>query len=174
MKILYMYGYNTDCGSVGHDGDSEWVALTVFYVSDTGRWELEDATYSAHWNTANDFTVTYSPTDLTYDGPSLRAPFVYVSKNKHANYANPYDCSSFTSGDSCTGNVQQSPIAVYSDRNVGESGHQLHNCVTSQEPTVYYGTECLWSGSDFRGWHLSGSGSSTSYGTVLLHFQVAL
>lgn len=175
MEIFYLLGYHWDCGSLGHPGDSEWIALHVAHNGESGRWELVDMTTSAHWHTDNEQTGTYSYDQVWYPaqdftsrnfGQSRKYPEVWVSRNKHANYRDKSECRNFFSGDTCVDNVPYYRVNVSPYNNLGSYAYMLKDCVNSTLGGV--GIECFWTGSLFRGWQ--NAGGDTSYREILAHY----
>lgn len=170
--IFYALGYHDDRT---HVGDSEWIQLRVVY--ENGRWKLLWADYSAHFGSILFFdeSQTYHHSELFYADRDRGRPEVVVAKGKHAAYNNLGSC--ITSWDECERGFVQD-VDVDPSRNLGGMYGQtepLENCVTSEKGVAadghaLPGTECIWTGLYFDGWH-SSSEETTSYEEVLEYFN---
>lgn len=71
-----------------------------------------------------------------------------MSKYKHANYANAYDCN--TGGafgfDVCVSpqNTVATRFPIYENHNLGSNSYRFKNCVQSEFDYSRLGTECFW------------------------------
>lgn len=97
LKIMYLEAYYSDRGEPitrydsGHPGDSEWV--TVFVRYENGRWALLQTSTSAHWNTDAESSRNNAYSEHAYPDGRLRGrPLIWVSRDKHANYASQWLC----------------------------------------------------------------------------------
>lgn len=161
ISAFYALAYHDDSG---HIGDSEFIWLNAGYID--GRWQLVDATYSAHWRSTFslfDDTETYTYDQLQYADAARGKPISYAAEGKHANYASQAECSDdlfqacepgldtdefvFVDPDRYLGyDTSLGPIisvdCVASIRTSAADGHSLP------------GTECFWSDQEsFDGWH---------------------
>lgn len=75
-----------------HNGDSEFIILDVTYDPSDNRWKLDQAFYSAHWNTANDHSTASAWGDLEYRLNPRGYPQAWVALNKHSNYPTEAMC----------------------------------------------------------------------------------
>ncbi len=171
LEIMYLLGYYNDTGTLGHEGDSEWISLVVNWDAEAERWMFVSMTLSAHWGTGNNQTGTYYAYEVWYPaqngtplnwGQSRKYPLVWASKGKHANYRDQGECNWWQSGDTCSDNVPADRVEVIRERNLGATTHRLVDCTYS---SVYAGVECFWTGSVFRGWQLQGG--DTPYKDIL-------
>lgn len=182
VKLAYMPAYHSDCGSLGHNADSEFIQLTVAHNPATQHWELINSWLSAHacsdLNAACVLQTLFSPLTPTstwgpnFEWPSGRVksfPRIYVAVDKHANYRSLSACAEGATFnlDSCPLDTDVGRFKVWEDRNVGSARYPMRDCVPSYSGfAIRSGTECLWTGSEFAGWHTFASGV-TPYGTLL-------
>jgi hypothetical protein len=174
VKILYMLAYYRDGGTMvayddvgDHLGDSEFLYATVEYAN--GKWRLVKMYLSAHWNKLGwDSSSERDASVFSYPSGYRVRPKVWVAKEKHANYHSASKCDEganyFDSCDHPVGYLEE--VEVLPQRNIGSNGltfwaNRRLDCVPS---TALYtnrgGTECFWSGNEFRGWStFSGTGS---------------
>ncbi|MGH7582408.1 MAG: hypothetical protein ACREL5_04180 [Gemmatimonadales bacterium] len=118
------------------------------------------------------------PTVITYShgGKIGGAPDIWVSPNKHANYATESDCNSGGGflgfeHDDCSSNDQWTQMGLYDlyagARNVGSSSvHLMHSDTlpARHEPYASMGyTESYWSSDKFGGWVGISSPTSAGY-----------
>ena len=183
ISVFYLLGYHQDTGHPsGHWGDSEFIELVIRFdstLSDpiagtAGRWVLQNALYSAHYQTLGDRTTRYSYNDLEYPVGKYRDnPIVWVAEDKHANYNHQSSCwSPLTPEDRCNTNVSIGRVEVLSGRNLGSEWARFKNCVYSSLPASqgYLGIECLWTrGDTFAGWR-DGAEGVKPYGDILYEF----
>ena len=158
----------------GHDGDSEWIVLDVYYNSSAnGRWFLEQAIYSAHTgaNTYQKGSAAY-PLALSYPGNAGGYPRVYVAYQKHANYGSDSACDngSIVATDECNADLFERVVA---GNNLNLGSRAVHtsaqNCWPSSNP-IYSSNgikECYWSMDQFLGWHVGYSGGGSEYSPKL-------
>ncbi len=80
------------------------------------------------------------------DGHDLGYPRVWVARNKHASYPRERTCNNggTLGSDDCSDNIDEARVLVDRYRNLGSYQHQFLNCVTSENPISYPGTECFW------------------------------
>lgn len=186
--IFYALGYHDDHDPTvfdgGHVGDSEWIQLRVTY--ENGRWKLVWADYSAHFGSSalfvpTDHSATYHYSELTYlDSPYRGRPLAYVAEGKHAAYNSVGECEDHVAPpDDCDDDrMNLENVGAHWDRNLGGMYGQtepLENCVASENGVAadghdLPGTECIWSGVHFDGWH-STSDETTSYEEALEYFK---
>lgn len=184
----------------GHYGDSEAILLDVIYNSNTQHWVLNSAYLSQHegymwyngssrapfpetvggyemheWYGANTLPVVAGqyPTAFSYNHPG-GAPIIWVSPNKHANYADETECNNgggwwLFAHDNCSSNASFTQMYLYDNnvgpRNVGSTGTRLMNCVSSYSPFYQPNNhpECYWTDDHFTGWTgINGSGQQTA------------
>lgn len=162
VKIFYALSYYKDMGDptclgcTGHDGDSEWVNLHLFYAN--GLWYVDRARLSAHWHALAESTETVDAQNLEFPGEPGRIR-VWVAEYKHANYKSKHACNNggALDQDDCSDNsfVLGSAffeVEVLPDANLGNSWHQYKNCVPSRKSVSPY-QECYWNpGVRFKGW----------------------
>jgi hypothetical protein len=173
ISVFYLIGYHRDNGDVvfggwAHDGDSEFISIAVRDLTGTGRWVLEEATYSAHWHHAWDRTDdrTYSENVQWSDGTYRGRPRAWVGESKHPNYFSQSACNDHL--DNCN-NPQSSDTNVNVDpaRNIGNNwaaGIRLHTspCAGTWRTDLPY-TECFWTDDTFRGWQSENGGGAGGY-----------
>lgn len=192
VVIAYLLSYYRDEGSSawacslplvaphcqGHNGDSEWILLTVYYDWPTHHWLLQQALYSQHtsFGTYARGSNAY-PTALEYPGRLGGYPRSYVAEGKHANYPSRSACNSGgTLGtDTCT--QVDTAARVAGGGNVNIRSRAVHmasqDCMVSANPSyIYYGSgrqECYWTNRRFRGWIPTtvGGDDSTAYSGIL-------
>lgn len=167
----------------GHNGDSEWIILTLTYNGSTQHWVLNSAMISAHEHVHYAWGYELGYADLEYPDREGGYPRVYVSQKKHANYFTRSACnnggpvvpilSAEINTDDC-GLVDSEVRLEWSNWfNIGSNSSRLIDCVQSRSPGYeYYGSgrqECLWSSVDFRGWVPDGVGGGHAgrYGDIL-------
>lgn len=176
VKLAYLPGYYRDCGIGEHDGDSEFIQLTVVYNYATQHWELVNSFLSAHSCVSLECQIGGAVTLVdgrwgpSFEWPSGRAasfPRIFLSADKHANYRSRSDCDAGGAfgEDTCTGAHDVGRFRVWEAANIGSAHHQLLDCVTSR--AGHPGTECLWAGTSFRGWSIGVPGV-TPYSHFLL------
>ena len=198
-----------DCA--GHYGDSEAILLDVRYEPGSQHWILNSAYLSQHtgyqWFNAgntgsygeNDdlYSEAYGnvktpgtyPTALSYyNGKPGGAPIIWVSIDKHANYANERDCNNGggfagIGKDDCQMNDSFMFMALsdgmVGQRNLGSSTTKFISCLESNNPATHqisppgppWHQECFWDPNyTFSGW--SGANpSSTPYGNRLVRWR---
>jgi hypothetical protein len=163
IKIFYALSYYKDLGDLqlgnvtAHPGDAEWIILQVTYAN--GRWGLQQAKLSAHWDTGAESTETVAAAELQYpDGGATSRPLVWVAEGKHANYKSRSACNSGGKfyQDSCFWNsyVIGDPfydVEVLSSANLGNSWHQAGQFYSSRKTASYF-AETYWLQMKFYGW----------------------
>jgi len=137
LEIRYDHLYQVDCGTAGHPGDDENFAITVDTTLPAPEGIMVIAAIS-HRNTACEHdswcvqqSWSSSPCSgyATCDVGSNGFPVVYVSKDKHGDYATTNGCTFGCDFGSCELNpTPDRPLIV----NVGEPGHPLVNDLTTQ------------------------------------------
>jgi hypothetical protein len=142
LEIRYDHLYQVDCGTAGHNGDDENFSITVDTTLPAPAGIMVIAAIS-HRNTACEHdswcvqqSWSASPCSgyATCDKPSMGSgrdgyPVVYVSKDKHGDYATMNGCIFGCDFGSCELNpMPDLPPMV----NVGEPSHPLVNNLTTQ------------------------------------------
>ncbi|HEY8197321.1 MAG TPA: hypothetical protein VIG04_10100 [Gemmatimonadales bacterium] len=186
IRVLYMINYYFDEGVQqnytlctltslwqtlgecdGHHGDSEHVALTVFYDLATEHWVVNTIHLSHHTNYLIGQPTSQSyPTGILYNKPGL-GPVIWVAEGKHANYPSQATCEAGTGGgflidaifsyDTCGNNNSFFTLTAPASRNVGSARVRSIDCVLSQNPFYQdppHPQECFWSNAKFTGWQL--------------------
>jgi hypothetical protein len=175
VRIAYLLPYYRDCGTLGHNGDAEFVQLTVTYIPLTKHWKLINSWISAHAvmgePVGNDFIPgvfdsNTSSWGSSFEWPSGRRysyPRIWISQNKHGDYRSKNACD--TGGlllgafETCSNAPRDyGRFRVWSGNNIGSYHRQLKNCVPSMKNAASP-VECFWTGSDFDGWASTGGGS---------------
>jgi hypothetical protein len=175
LQIFYLVAYYRDPGDpvagwAPHDGDSEFLIVSVQDVSGNGRWSLDRMTYSAHWHAGWDRTrENLSYDDVEYVDNFRGRPRSWVSEGKHANYAHRSSCNG--NFDDCHNpEVSDNPLTYpprLDPRNIGNywagAGIRLWTqpCATTIYAVPY--TECLWTDNYFRGWQTEDGGGAGGY-----------
>lgn len=167
VRIAYMPAYYRDCGTGGHSGDSEFIMVEVWYDHFTRQWQFRRMYLSAHacaLPCVNESSFYASHQVEFPSGRDLSYPKVYISKNKHANYATLESCNSALI-DVC-GPGEDGQIRVYKTRNVGSRWADFFpECVAATVPP-HNSTgrlECFYSSRAFRGWQNEGIHGPTPY-----------
>jgi hypothetical protein len=175
VRIAYLMSYYTDCGKLGHIGDSEFIQLTVTFDGASKHWKVINGWYGAHAVIGRPFGNSIlgpvgsnnSTWGKEFQWPSGRKysyPRVYVSENKHGNYRSRDACDgggvfggAFENCDH--GVVDNGRFRVWSGNNIGSAHRPMKDCVASMKNAASP-VECFWSGSDFGGWQPSGGAAS--------------
>jgi len=186
ISVFYAIGYNQDCGSPNpycpfscesHRGDSEFIIVDVHYVGGAEpKWELAQATLSAHWSTEVNESVTAGPQDIEFSPWDVYKgkPQIWSAKFKHANYLSKSRCDrGVYYYDTCDDNVDDGSAAyALPSANLGRYYAQLINIVPSRAGKP--GTEALWAMGQtmgFFGWlGPDAQGGATQYGYILTFF----
>lgn len=207
IRIAYLPAYYYDQGanapvfhfltSDPHSGDSELILVDVAYNASSGRWENQRVFLSAHCG--SDFLGFPADPNCQWinrsefqwvDGVTWGAPIVWVSGQKHANFASQSACTHWQDlPDGCP-SAQYSyrfPV-VYTQQNIGSAdypnpyrggGSPTADCqgplwtsgrLVQLNPSAYSGAyrECWWATSGkFNGWLAPTGGGSTPYGAHL-------
>ena len=166
VRIAYMPAYYDDCGTGGHEGDSEFMMVSVQYNPATQHWEVRDVFLSAHHGSLPPFgRDSWSDRDgVQYPTRHFGYPRVWIAQGKHANYVSQEACEWLLAGvkvDNCTGNQSLGRLRIYPNRNVGSQFLDLMpNGVPSENPSIrdisvkeYFYTRIY-----FRGWHAGAQG----------------
>jgi hypothetical protein len=191
VRIVYLLSYYEDLGSSSaacvppfsgicapHHGDSEWIALDLYYKANTKHWLLKGALLSQHEGAFGVPTPSGQqyPTAFFYPGKAGTYPRVWVAQGKHANYTSRNSCNSGAqfNTDTCVNNNTAVRVEYSGAYNLGSRSMPLKNCVVSRNPTwQWYGTgktECYWNDGDvFRAWYPDniGGGSSGYHSDIL-------
>jgi hypothetical protein len=157
VRIAFLPAYYDDCGggSFGdHRGDSEFVMAEVRYDAATQHWRLEMLFLSAHHGAPFYHRSAWLNTPWVHFNKRYAAhPMVHVARRKHANYGSDSSCDD-GSVDSCEAYYRFFRFPIDPNRNLGSRHVKLVDCVSS------YGAlagsprqECIWSYSEFCGWH---------------------
>lgn len=197
VRIIYALSYYWDPGfraldgTYGHAGDSEFIIVHVGrYIGYNvpGKWQVHYVTYSAHFDSADDYTRTYWWSDAQYStGEFGIRPLVYVALDKHANYRSHSECDAgaWYSDDCYAAGPSPELAGIPSTANLGNvhagegfpqgtySGRILTDCVPSRVGGAgKHGTECYWStwlSADFAGW-TGGTVGSKAYGAIFFYY----
>ena len=178
IVVMYLFSYHMDWGDPffggGHSGDSEFVVLYVEFDDASEHWQLAGAYYAAHHGQVFDYDTWYGPySALPTPDVERGYPRVWVAKGKNASYPSKRMCNDggFGDGDDCNGNIDEGRLDVSRFRNLGSANHRFYNCVYSENPISYPGTECFWNSVyDFCGWDLDRTQCSTPYADHLAEF----
>lgn len=183
LRLAYLPAYYWDCGNASsfpfatwfdpaHSGDSEFMILDVAYDSSSHHWIFDALFLSAHCATPNDENCRwYSPPDIGnwVDGRSLGAPFIWVSRSKHANYVSEDQCDNaikvgIIPVEDCELDTLQRFPVLYVQQNIGSRAHPFSDCgppFSSSTMVDQSESECMWSWSPnltngplgtFNGW----------------------
>lgn len=126
------------------------------------------AHYGEGWRV--DSSAWYETFEFEYVGETGGRPIVWTGLNKHPNYESQAHCDEGNwHQDSCDGPVNNFEVSVLSTANLGFSYAPFLDCVPSRLGRA--GTECFWSGSEFRGWS-NLSSSATGYSSLLSNFHM--
>lgn len=193
-RIIYLLGYHEDNGDNngcpefagfgwcnGHPGDSEFVVLDVHYNAVTQHWELYNAFLSAHYNDTGDSSAWATASAFSYPETSLGYPRVWVSLDKHGNYASQSDCEDggTLNEDTCAGGLDSGRFEVpsglsWASGNIGSARVKFKDQVSSVTG-LGTGTEYFWSDIRFCGWDAYAAtyrpNCSTSYASNLSTFR---
>ena len=155
-----------ETGINAHSGDSEYLVLYVVFDETSEHWVVVNAVYVAHGGP----TMKYQNQMQYPDGTIGGYPRVWVANGKHASYATERACNAggAVGADDCSYNVDDERLQVLSSRNLGSEFHQFLNCVASESPYSYPGTECFWYVAvyplyQFCGWDLDRTSCATAY-----------
>jgi hypothetical protein len=167
VQVAYLLSYYFDPGEPvsgwwDHNGDSEFIILTLRNVTGTSRWVVMHAVLSAHWGTDSDATYDGGYGSLQFPFTPQGRPRVWVAENKHANYATQSSCEWGGYGaDECDSPDGGNALEVLAHRNIGNytsvRGQKVIDCVQSVAGDSYRtATECFFttalSGDYFAGW----------------------
>jgi hypothetical protein len=189
VRIVYLFSYYRDLGShtaacsvpgphfacLPHNGDSELIALDVYYNASTGRWILGEAIYSQH-TTFKSYPKTFKGYPaMEYPATQGGYPRVYIAEGKHANYPTRQSCNDggFAGQDTCTRVNTWVRITAPVSQNIGSRHIRWIDCKVSENTGYeYYGEgkeECYWRTMRFRGWvpFRVGGGDSEDYSARL-------
>lgn len=195
--IAYLLGYYLDNGSdlcfgtagkcAGHQGDSEWVSLSVTYNATSHHWEMVAATFSKHespttyWQYGGSLVPRsyFFAQSIQFPDVFLGYPTVLASDGKHANYATDSECDSGEGG--WVPNTDECKTPRYTERfdagyagNIGSRQHPFLDCVqtTNSAHPAYalHATECYWTVKPFEGWFFSYPDAETSSYSDILTF----
>jgi hypothetical protein len=145
VKLGYLPSYYRDCGALGHNGDSEFIQLTVQYNSTTKHWELTDSWLSAHACLDQGISCSTweglgssSTFGRAFSWPKRRYawPRIWTSEKKHANYRSQSACTGGGGAgtDTCLNNLDFGRFHVYRAHNIGSPLHPFRDCVRSEQP----------------------------------------
>jgi hypothetical protein len=195
VRIVYLFSYYRDLGShtfacsvpgphyacLPHNGDSELVALDVFYNQSTQHWVLGEAIYSQHTSLKSYPKTFKGYPSMEYPAHPGSYPRVYIAEGKHANYDTRQHCNEggVAGQDTCTRVNTAVRITAPVSQNLGSRGVRWIDCVYSQNPNYeYYNhpnkrTECYWTTKRFRGWvpNTIGGGDAEDYSIRLSRVQ---
>lgn len=190
VEVTYLLSYYTDDGPdtawcstnfddpwtddcAGHFGDSEVIALDLYYHEAYQHWILETARYSAHTsiNVYPRGTNAY-PAALYYPSHPGACPRAYVAYSKHANYASDAECDAgaILGTDTCIANAYER-VVVPASANIGSRSHHFEDCMASSNPILSGNgvEECYWTVRRFSGWS-GGSPTADPYSTILANY----
>jgi hypothetical protein len=173
LEIRYDHLYQTDCGTSGHIGDDENIAITVD-TSLPAPQGIMMIKAIAHRNTACEHdsecvqrSWSQSPCNgyATCDPGPVGAtrsgyPVVYVSQNKHGDYATMNGCTFGCDFGACTLATQPDLPAIL---NVGEPGHPLVSNLTTQG---FVNADAGWTETQLYNYDPWGSATFGGAGTV--------
>jgi hypothetical protein len=175
VRIAYLMSFYSDCGALGHSGDSEFIQLTVTYIPLTKHWKLINSWISAHAvmgdpignEISGPLQSNSSTWGSSFEWPSGRKysyPRIWVSQNKHGNYRSKAACGGGGFFGGAFETCEYSPrdygrFRVWSGNNIGSYHRPMKDCVPSMKNSASP-TECFWSGRDFGGWRPTGGAGS--------------
>jgi hypothetical protein len=178
ITIAYLPAYHRDggwakLGWTRHHGDSEFIFVYLTAPYGGEFWDLHRMYTSAHWHEDWDRSEVHESYNIQWVGYPGGRPMVYVGMDKHANYNSAAKCN--WNADECGAMHFNEDFLVHPSRNVGSWHHPMVDCVQSESPAYYPGTECFWNKTqrpDFRGWsgQMGGDGAG-SYRNVLNYWQ---
>jgi hypothetical protein len=194
VRIVYLLSYYRDLGShtfacsvpfahylcLPHNGDSEFIALEVYYHAESQHWILAKGIYSQHTGAQTfDKGLKVYPAALYYPSRLGGYPRAYVAEGKHANYRNSSDCNNGGTfdTDTCTRVNTAARVFAGATANIGSRTRPFIDCVRSQNTAYeYYGStkdECYWKVQRFRGWvpFGIGGGDADAYSTRLANLE---
>jgi hypothetical protein len=168
VLIFYAFSYYRDCGSLSHDGDSEFIAVRVRYGFEpySSTWGVVNIFYAAHYKAPvgdKSELVQWNDSRQQWVSNVRGRPVAYVGRNKHASYVNVQKCSN--SGDSCNQGFIKFPN---NPRNLGSSANRLIDRVDMNGFSEWY-----WTLSRFCGWRTNNRAfpnCSTEYSRHLTDF----
>ena len=131
VRIMYMPAYYFDLGSfpldAGHNGDSEFIVVEVFFNTTTNRFYANNIFLSAHCGSTKLGIGTapmcgwWDPSNFDFvNGVDRGAPVVWVANGTNANYYKASACTLGTGFDQCIGNLDVR-FPVSPDFNIGSS-----------------------------------------------------
>ncbi len=199
LRVAYLPAYYWDCGNASsvplaswfdpvHSGDSELILVDASYDSTSHHWVTDAVFLSAHCGTMFDqFCVWYPPSGVHswVDARSLGAAYIWVSRNKHANYMTEGQCDTaiVVGGiplEDCEFDTPMRFPVSYVQQNIGSRVAPFRNCdppFSSSSMVSPSETECMWSYHPnattgplgrFNGWQVPETGPrATPYGTLL-------
>jgi hypothetical protein len=171
VRVMYLLSYYTDIGTTeppcsvsspcyAHYGDSEWIALDLYYNEGTHHWVLDKAYYSAHdgMNVYGRIGNQEFPLQLTYPSHPGAYPLSWVAFGKHANYASQSECDlgGAFGYDHCS--LANTGARVDAGNNLNLGSRWIHsgaqNCWSSTNPVLKNNgvQECYWTYRRFSGW----------------------
>lgn len=190
VEIAYLLSYYTDDGPdtawcstnvqepfteacSGHFGDSEVIALEVYYNEAYQHWILGTARYSAHTsiNVYSRGSNAY-PTVLYFPSHAGAYPRAYVAYSKHANYASDAECDAgaIFGSDTCIADTYER-VFMPASANIGSRSHHFSDCMASSNPILSGNgiQECYWTVKAFSGWS-GGAPTADPYSTILTNY----
>jgi hypothetical protein len=175
LRVAYLPAYYWDCGNASsfppaqivappHSGDSEFILLDARYDTASHHWRTVAVFLSAHCGTGSDDNCKwYGPSSIDewVDGRLLGAPYVWVSRGKHANYVTEDQCDRLFE-DCELDTLMPFPVGNVL-ANIGSRLHPMRDCAPplSNSTMVNHSlTECMWSHNNiwdpplgrFNGW----------------------
>jgi hypothetical protein len=160
IRIAYMMAYYRDCGSEGHEGDSEFITVEVGFDDATRHWTFLAMWTSAHYKGSlyqihDDDSRWWNPARTMFSDKELGHPIIWVSIDKHANYPDPSLCNTYR--DSCSWQYTARRVPILQERNSGSRHRDLVGCVTSGAPHAYANRcESFYTSKRFNGWYRVG------------------
>jgi hypothetical protein len=181
VRLLYLLSMHFDLGAYGcslglvlcggHYGDSETIALDVYYSPTSRHWVLHQAVYSAHgvYNIYPRLFTAYP--SMNFPARKGGYPRAFVALRKHALYRSDTECDDGELGlDECKADAYQR-VAASSALHIGSrNAHSAaQDCVRSAVLVSSAATECYWTNRAFGGWQ-GKNPKAGAYSAVLAFF----
>lgn len=182
FRVAYLLAYYKDCGTpstifcdisvsgdrcLGHQGDSEFIVVDLYWDEATNHWVVHHAFLTAHYTESGFLDPFLGPADASQIAYNLEwldvqggRFLVWVAEGKHGNYPSKSSCNGggYLSLDTCarhdTLSANTELFAWDANRNLGSSTRKLINCVRAVGTEAYFRTrtECFWTDQHFMGW----------------------